>query len=484
MPKINKTPLNVFIDCDRKTPSCEDRFRDIFSESGYRIVFDRNALEEIPNLAILFENNPKKARKKISRLRNDERLALVPAVFFGLDHLEIEKGSFDYVVNEAVENRVFLSKIDRLMRISRETRKLPPSAPGQSGNNRALIRFFRYLLTRGNPEVLPKRAVESPVGYSYPLLKDFLRLADAEITAVLENRHQDGFLQAELVDRVNICPECRRYELNFQETCPHCRSIDIANETTMHHYQCAFVGREQEFLRGGTMVCPKCNLELRHIGVDYDTSRKDLFCFDCGRIFPEPLLRAKCISCGKLSPPEELQSASIRKYRLSEKGIRAAMEGTLREEDRIVDLIDPIGFYRKDIFLILFELEVKRVRRYRFQTCLAFIDFAGLLNALEDNSGALPEESRKEIRRLFRETFRRTDVVCEIRPERFLVLLLNTSPSQVEIGLGRFKKTLESLTDKSIRVPFRVFDLSEDRFASFGRLLEIIESGENGIRYV
>ena len=43
-------------------------------------------------------------------------------------------------------------------------------------------------------------------------------------------------------------------------------------------------------MRGGDLVCPKCNRQLRHIGVDYEKPSKLFTCFNCEIYCPEKIV--------------------------------------------------------------------------------------------------------------------------------------------------------------------------------------------------
>ena len=97
----------------------------------------------------------------------------------------------------------------------------------------------------------------SETGYSYPLVSLFLDYPCAKAHEVLENWEKAKLLQGDEVDRVNLCPHCLRYNLNFREVCPQCGSGRIQEESTVHILR-AGISASGGIRPGMLWICPKC----------------------------------------------------------------------------------------------------------------------------------------------------------------------------------------------------------------------------------
>lgn len=98
------------------------------------------------------------------------------------------------------------------------------------------------------------------------------------------------------LDKIIVCPDCESIP-TFRQGCGACGSAWTEQEVLIHHYACAYVGPEQEFLTQDGMVCPKCRLRDMVTGADFEQIKGCLRCTDCDAIFAESKMIGHCLSC-------------------------------------------------------------------------------------------------------------------------------------------------------------------------------------------
>ncbi len=171
--------------------------------------------------------------------------------------------------------------------------------------------FVRFSITRGDRLQKLEIIKGSPFGYLHPIM--YVMFQGLNITAK-QSMAARGKLQGEyhfldfeeLVCVAHVCPECYEKSLIYHETCPKCSSIDISEHNMIHHFRCANIAPEKEYMKGGQLICPKCARELKHIGVDYDRPTTSYHCNSCSINFSESRVICECENCLKKSPIESL----------------------------------------------------------------------------------------------------------------------------------------------------------------------------------
>lgn len=98
------------------------------------------------------------------------------------------------------------------------------------------------------------------------------------------------------LDKVIVCPECEAIP-TFRPGCGACGSAWTEQEVLIHHYACAHVGPEQEFITSDGLVCPKCRLRDLVAGSDFEQIKGCQRCTDCEAIFTEANMIGHCLSC-------------------------------------------------------------------------------------------------------------------------------------------------------------------------------------------
>jgi len=124
------------------------------------------------------------------------------------------------------------------------------------------------------------------------------------------------------VERIHMCPECHSSLLLFSECCRKCNSSNLREEDMIHHFRCANISPESEYMYDDQLRCPKCKRFLQHIGIDYDRPAKVQTCLDCGETQMLSAMKAICAVCGNTAKPSQLISYDIKEYTFTQKGMK------------------------------------------------------------------------------------------------------------------------------------------------------------------
>ena len=98
------------------------------------------------------------------------------------------------------------------------------------------------------------------------------------------------------LDQIIVCPECESVP-TFRLGCGACGSAWVEKEILIHHYACAHVAPEREFVTQDGIACPKCRLSDLVAGSDFEQTSGCLRCTDCDAIFTESRMIGHCLAC-------------------------------------------------------------------------------------------------------------------------------------------------------------------------------------------
>lgn len=189
----------------------------------------------------------------------------------------------------------------------------------EDNDKRLLTKLLRYLLSRRS-SLTAINSRHSSIGYSFPLVEDMSIEADPlHIIKHLNSYADQDYFIAEPVDKINICYDCHGSYLNFSECCTKCNSLDLKSEELVHHFRCAYVGPQSDFVKDEKLICPKCDHQLKHIGIDYDKPSEIHTCRSCNHSSQETKMKAKCVDCSKENELDQLVTYEIRNYKPTEK---------------------------------------------------------------------------------------------------------------------------------------------------------------------
>lgn len=130
---------------------------------------------------------------------------------------------------------------------------------------------------------------------------------------------EKGLLKKEPTRSHISCPTCNSLSISVNLKCPDCGSKLMESGDALEHMTCGYVAFRSEFERGdATFVCPKCNKELRMIGVDY---RRISTWYKCSyeHFFAAPTITFLCKKCGKEFSLDQASLKPLYEFQVSEK---------------------------------------------------------------------------------------------------------------------------------------------------------------------
>ncbi|RMF64456.1 MAG: hypothetical protein D6743_09280, partial [Calditrichaeota bacterium] len=326
------------------------------------------------DVILLYVKNEAWGWNTIKTLRAQSQHFLKPILLVADQNFENMPDLADEVLIWPADEEAWFQKLSRVFAICHKLRGLAPLPESLGETSAKKILVLRFLYSREGYVLRPRRNFQSSVGYTFPLVQVLFQVEPGREVAYIEGLQEAQLLTTRLVDKLNVCPRCEHTQINYRELCPHCHSLNINEEATVHHFRCAYVGRESEFRRGVKMECPKCKRELRHIGVDYDKPVEVLWCVDCNHNFSEPQLSCFCLVCAHTFAPEDAFIKQINECELSQEGYRAAEEATLPGFGLLSILKKELGFYRREVFIEYLRIEAFRCRRYRYPSTFARVN--------------------------------------------------------------------------------------------------------------
>jgi len=257
------------------------------------------------------------ADELVGLVLSDDDLYLLPLFVVGSSNRQSDG---EFLENEPTRQQ---QKIDKILHQIRPYYGLPlPTDP----DRRLLTRLLRYLWSR-HTTLQPANTRQSIIGYTYPLVEDMSIEKDPlRIMAFLDSFTTEGLFRSSAMDKVNVCYECQSSYLNFSECCTKCTSIDLKTEELVHHFRCAYVGPQSDFTKNDKLVCPKCDHQLKHIGIDYDKPSEIHTCKSCNHSSQETKMKARCVDCAKENELDQLTTFTISRYHPTEKSKDLAQE--------------------------------------------------------------------------------------------------------------------------------------------------------------
>ncbi|HEU65290.1 MAG TPA: hypothetical protein ENN57_01325, partial [Chloroflexi bacterium] len=159
----------------------------------------------------------------------------------------------------------------------------------------------------------------------------------------MESLTAQGILKKSFYDRLLRCPRCHSINLRPSTTCPKCNSGNIARGRILEHSPCKYVGVEDEFTSGGRYICPRCKLELRTMGADYQSLGVLRKCRDCGEVFSMPLIKWRCLKCSAFVDEDDIEDVTIYSYSIDETK-RNWLEFELQPKPQFLEFLRQHGY--------------------------------------------------------------------------------------------------------------------------------------------
>jgi hypothetical protein len=293
--------------------------------------------------------------------------------------------------------------------------------------------------------------IGSSIGYTFPELSVNFHLRDEwQVLDVLNIMESEGLVQGDYTDRIYQCNQCSSGYLIYREVCPTCNSTNCSSEDLIHHYPCAFIGPISDFKNelDSQLHCPKCNKNLKHIGVDYDKPSIIYTCKNCNGRFQDINVKAKCVLCLNENEIEKLVTKEIKNYRLTKKGETAATTGYVSTAK---DIEEFIGTIKIDTFRTMVKYEVERLKQNDYNSNLACIylkNAGGLYSMIGANS---QRALLKDLVDVVRRNLRSSDLISFMNANSLLIQMNEIPVKIAEHVLAEICDIMKRLISKNFK---------------------------------
>ncbi|HKR74490.1 MAG TPA: response regulator [Candidatus Nitrosocosmicus sp.] len=172
--------------------------------------------------------------------------------------------------------------------------------------NQQSRKILKYMLT--NSSVINERydsniTLTDSDGKKFKnMIKDF-ETSDKTTVDNLEKLVSSNYLSKHPNGLTIACPKCQSVNINSRYICQNCGASDFVKGEVMEHNKCGYSDLSMIFEDKGLdkLVCPKCNKELRLIGVDYFRLESAFKCRKCTIIFSNPFQTFNCNDCDQMN---------------------------------------------------------------------------------------------------------------------------------------------------------------------------------------
>jgi len=90
------------------------------------------------------------------------------------------------------------------------------------------------------------------------------------------------------------CNQCDSVKIVQTYSCPTCKKNNFNMAKLIEHFSCGNFSEEKTYVDN---LCPKCNKEIKAVGVDYKTITGRYICNSCDDIFTELSTTFLCLKC-------------------------------------------------------------------------------------------------------------------------------------------------------------------------------------------
>jgi len=353
---------------------------------------------------------------------------------------EIHKAADGHVNTMSVDSAIIEDWVSRVEHINHWINHLSKVDSAQDSN--IAFKVLRIITSR-NIELKPITTIRRSSGYVYPVLEPLFAKRDTGVMETLSFLESQHLLTPAFVSKAHYCSHCGSAFLNFKESCTHCSSDDLTLDELVHHFKCAYTAEMSEFKQGDQLQCPKCERQLRHIGVDYDKPSMVYHCNQCSHTFQDPKIVTECYNCGRSVEPENQEVRVIQSYTVSAIGLNAAEYGL---EALFTNLLDAeLHLYSSNAFRDFFNVEAARINRYKVtSSSLAMIQFRDL-DQLYIKLGSRAQEVFAELSTIFKTVLRQSDVITARNESIFFVIMTETKKEHAYRAVERLREGVTAL---------------------------------------
>ncbi|MCE2743555.1 MAG: hypothetical protein LW701_08325 [Fluviicola sp.] len=351
---------------------------------------------------LIFASHPEFASFTIRKLRGykDPQMYLKPIYF-----LKPSNDSNNYL-NTISDGTIYnLSQLDALIPSIEEI--LTTNSKVYINNtisyeSELIMKMLSFNFTRGRKQINPIPYMLSAINFCYPgLSSSFGYTEENKVFEILDLAESEGLISSSFYDKTHYCSKCNNGALYYRSVCPKCSSSNSETEDIVHHFRCGYVGPISDYKNeiDDSLFCPKCNKNLRHIGVDYDKPSALHTCNSCSNKFQDFEVKAKCMNCEYDNEIEYLIEKEIKKYTITNKGESAILYGYVAMQKEIEEIIGTVKF---ELFNKMTKFEIERMKYSKHQS------FVALLN-LKNTNELITKVGRSHQRELIK------DIIMTVR---------------------------------------------------------------------
>jgi hypothetical protein len=270
------------------------------------------------------------------------------------------------------------------------------------------------------------------------------------VARIADGLVEQGFLQREFFDRLFMCDRCQSHRLHVREECASCRSADLSEVGIIHHLRCAYQGPADDFTKDGSLVCPKCRIELRHYGSDHETAGTTMRCAACGFSGAEPIPAFVCLDCGTRTDADRVGARSYYHYDVTPDGLRHLLEPAAGSH--------PVG-----VKLLAAGCPVEVVRRARSlyrpdrDFVIAEVSYPGAAAVRTAHGEDTVERARKELQSALAARLQRDSIMVRHGDFDYAVVA-NTGKKKVEADLAATLSTHRKKLSVDLAPEIRAYD--------------------------
>jgi len=139
---------------------------------------------------------------------------------------------------------------------------------------------------------------------SQAMIEEYAESKGEDVTKYLDDLESKGKI-VKLEEKKEIaCRQCGSIKITQTFFCPRCKEHDFNLTKLIEHFKCGNFSPEASYEDN---KCPKCNKEIKAVGVDYRIMQNQYVCNSCGDIFNDISSRFLCLKCENKFPMEEVR---------------------------------------------------------------------------------------------------------------------------------------------------------------------------------
>ena len=190
--------------------------------------------------------------------------------------------------------------------------------PSAVNDDPKAVKLLKKMLDENLDVIEPVFVPSARSGYCYPGIENYLKMSTDEVNTLLNSLVKENILEKRLSSTYLSCPSCGSSFIQTALGCPKCENDKVTRGRILEHFYCGSVNLEDDYIVQGKYICPKCQKEVKYLGMDYRSIGVKYSCHSCGNIFDEAIQLRRCQSCSKLFLARDAEEPAIYSFKLSD----------------------------------------------------------------------------------------------------------------------------------------------------------------------